>query len=385
MSALLYVDVPHYRALILRRNYADLALPGALMDRAQEWLQGSGARWRAATHSWHFPSGASLTFGYLQHEDHKYRYQGSEFQYVGFDELTQFSETQYTYLLSRLRRLMGQGMPLRMRGGSNPGGVGHDWVRARFVEETTRAPGCQFQPAKLSDNPSLDQKEYIRYLGKLDPVTRAQLLEGDWDVLPAGNMFRPEWWQIVDNPPPPDDILGTVRFWDLAATEAGEKKNKDPDYTATCKMSALREGRVIVTHSAKFRKSPRGVRDQIKSYAELDGLGVPIFIEQEGGGSGKTVIESYKRDILPAWRVEGVPSTESKVQRAKPVSAAVEDGRVQLLRAPWNRPLMVSAGAFPNPEVHDDDVDALSGAYNAIRAEIHDSGAAWGGLDVRVL
>ena len=91
MAALQYVDVPGYSALLLRRTYADLALAGALMDRARSWLSGTDAQWNEQRKIWRFPSGATLTFGYLENANDKYRYQGSEFQFVGFDEISQFS------------------------------------------------------------------------------------------------------------------------------------------------------------------------------------------------------------------------------------------------------------------------------------------------------
>lgn len=181
MAALQYVDVPAYRALLVRRTYTDLALPGALMDRAHHWLGRSGARWNAAAKQWRFPSGAILAFGYLDHSRDKYRYQSSEFQFIGFDELTQFHEEDYTYLFSRLRRTEGIRVPPRMRAASNPGGIGHDWVRRRFLIEGANANRI-FLPATLADNPHLDRDEYARSLDRLDPRTRAQLLEGDWDT-----------------------------------------------------------------------------------------------------------------------------------------------------------------------------------------------------------
>ena len=155
MAALQYVDIPNYAALLLRRTYADLALPGAIMDRAEQWLTGTNARWNQQEKTWYFPSGSTLTFGYLQHEKDKYRYQSSEFQFIGFDELTQFTETMYTYLFSRLRRLENSNVPLRMRGATNPGGIGHAWVHERFV--VSAKTGRIFIPAKLADNPYLDQ------------------------------------------------------------------------------------------------------------------------------------------------------------------------------------------------------------------------------------
>ena len=105
MAALQYVEVPEYAAILFRQSYADLSLPGALMDRAHGWLFQTDARWGDLKKTWIFPSGATLSFGYLENENDKYRYQSAEFQFVGFDELTQFTESQYTYLHSRLRRL----------------------------------------------------------------------------------------------------------------------------------------------------------------------------------------------------------------------------------------------------------------------------------------
>lgn len=181
MAALQYVDQPDYAALLLRRRLTDASLPGALMDRMHEWLFDSSASWNEADRTYSFPSGAKLAFGYLDHEGDRFRYQSSEFQFVGFDELTQFAEKEYSYLFSRLRKREGSAIPLRMRSASNPGGPGHDWVRRRFLVEGTGA-GRIFIPAKVDDNPHLDRRAYVESLQSLDPKTRAQLLEGDWDA-----------------------------------------------------------------------------------------------------------------------------------------------------------------------------------------------------------
>lgn len=203
MAALEYVNVPGYSALLLRRTFQDLSKPGALMDRAREWLSSSGARWNEQKKQWRFPSGAVVAFGYLENEADIYQYQGAEYQFIGFDELTQFTERQYTYLFSRLRRLSGQNVPLRMRSASNPGGIGAEWVQQRFIPDNwlpefgrdlaiIEKDGRAFVPAKLVDNPHLDQESYQESLSELDDVTRAQLLEGDWQVRMRGNIY-PAW------------------------------------------------------------------------------------------------------------------------------------------------------------------------------------------------
>lgn len=203
MGALQHVDVPGYAALILRRTFADLKKPKALLDRAREWLSNTGATYNSQDHQWIFPSGAILAFGYLQNEADIYQYQSAEYQFIGFDELTQFTESQYTFLFSRLRRTEGVDIPLRMRSASNPGGVGAEWVQARFVPDdwtpdqagalrVWEKSGRAFVPARLVDNPYLDQASYIESLDELDEVTRAQLLQGDWSIRQKGNIY-PAW------------------------------------------------------------------------------------------------------------------------------------------------------------------------------------------------
>lgn len=204
-AALRYVDVPGYAALILRKTFADLALPGAIMARAREWLAGTDAAWNERDSRFTFPRGATLSFGYLQTRNDRYRYAGAEFQYIAFDELTQFEEADYRFLFTRLRKPSDgplAAVPLRMRSASNPGGRGHDWVLRRLVERRPaptpegepadpldtpeRAARRVFIPARLEDNPSVDRGSYEESLAGADPYTRAQILEGDWYVRPPG-------------------------------------------------------------------------------------------------------------------------------------------------------------------------------------------------------
>ncbi len=184
MAALQYVHVPGYSAILFRRTFKDLSMPGAIMDRAETWLRSSDARWSAEKKTWTFPSGARLVFAYLDNDKDRYNYQGAAFQFIGFDELTQFPDKWYKYLFSRLRRLKGDvglgQVPLRMRSATNPGGIGHEWVYQRFIDKDTINPGAVFVPALLKDNPSLDAVEYEASLSELDEQTRRQLRDGLW-------------------------------------------------------------------------------------------------------------------------------------------------------------------------------------------------------------
>lgn len=208
MGALEHVDKPEYSALILRRTFRDLNQPKAIMDRCHQWLRGTDARWNAQAKRYTFPSGATLTFGYLDSEKDKDQYASAEYHYIGFDELTQFPKNWYLFMFSRLRREKTSGIPVRMRAATNPGNIGHVWVKARFVDkETAEAP---FVQALLDDNPHLDKEGYRLSLSKLDSVTRAQLEKGIWrnDASGLVYMFDQSKNLIFSSPVCHQHILG---------------------------------------------------------------------------------------------------------------------------------------------------------------------------------
>lgn len=388
-AALQYVDVPGYSALLLRRTFRDLDQPDALIPRSKEWLAGTDAKWNDNNHRWTFPSGATLTFGYLAHEDDKLQYQGAAFQFVGFDELTQFSETQYTYLFSRCRRpqdidgapdsRLAQ-VPLRVRAASNPGGPGHDWVKARFgiyreegeprseplvCHRETWPHGRVFIPARLDDNPHLDRDSYRGSLDELDHHTRAQLLDGDWDSRPPGDLFRKEWFQIVDAIP---DGCRWVRRWDLAATEPSDA-NPDPDWTAGARVGMHPNGAYFVEHVERLRVRPEGVMDAIVRMAQRDGRSTVIWIPQDPGQAGKSQFDAIMRDPrLQGFTIRRQRETGSKFVRAQPVSAKAEHGLIFVKRGTWNTAFLDELEAFTETDehAHDDQVDALSGAFDAL-------------------
>lgn len=367
MAALQYVGVPGYAALVLRRTYQDLALPGAVMDRAHDWLCGTTAHWHDSEHRWTFPSGATITFGYLQSENDKTRYQSAEFQFVAFDELTQFRETQYSYLFSRLRRLAGSEIPIRMRAASNPGGIGHDWVKQRFVEPHDDEDRV-FVPARLADNPHVDQDAYLQSLHQLDPVTRAQLLDGNWDVLPDGDRFKREWFgaPLADRP---GFLTHWVRYWDKAGTEGGG------DWTAGVLIG--RAGALYyVLDVIRGQWSPAQRKAVMMQTAQQDAAVCPVYAiwtEQEPGSGGKESAQNTVAD-LAGYDVHAETVTGSKVVRANPFAAQCEVGNVKLIAGPWNAAYLNELCAFPSGP-HDDQVDASSGAFAKLATIQHETGS----------
>jgi phage terminase large subunit-like protein len=197
MAALMFAQVPGYAALIVRRNFTDLKLPGGLLDRSIDWLRNvPGAKYNAQAHRWKFKEGSTLQFGFADKEGDEKRYHGAEFQYAGIDEAVQFTETQIKFFFERIRRKRDIPVPLRVRLGTTPGGVSHEFLKKRYIDPGT--PGKVFVPAKLPDNPHLDQEQYVESLAEVDSLRRKQMLDGDWDAVEGGR-FKREWfgsWKV---------------------------------------------------------------------------------------------------------------------------------------------------------------------------------------------
>jgi predicted phage terminase large subunit-like protein len=365
MAALQYTDVPGYAALILRRTYADLSLPGAIMDRAHAWLQGTDAHWNETEKTWTFPSGATLTFGYLQSSKDRYRYQGAEFQFVGFDELTQFPEADYRYLFSRLRRLATADVPIRMRSASNPGGAGHDWVFERFFV-TGRSEGRWFVPAKLGDNPHLDRAEYEQSLAELDPITRQQLLQGLWVVDRSRRPYRREWWRGKNrwaDPVLPVNLAGRYISWDTGL------KDKDTSaYSAAVVADLNPDYRLAIRQVYRERLTFPDLVPMIEGLARdwnQDGKLRGIIIEDKVSGISayQTLVQSG-----PAWlRPLVIPFNPGphgdKEARAQQGAVWAKLGCVLLpepsYAVPWLADFEREVFSFPDSE-HKDQVDALN-------------------------
>lgn len=218
VAALQYVDQPGYAALILRRTYKQLAKADSILSKAKEWLIGRpGVRWNGDEHKFTFPSGATLEFGHMDHENSIYDYQGGIWAYIGVDEATQFTGPMLAYPRTRQRRAATSKLPMRWRGASNPGGIGHDYVKERYVKDSLGNSPCgpdrQFFPATIDDNPHIDKPSYIQQLREsgIDGVLLDQLLKGDWDAV-AGGRFRKEWFGRFRPDPHSPDFVQLVSY-----------------------------------------------------------------------------------------------------------------------------------------------------------------------------
>lgn len=406
-------DNPIFGGVIFRREAVQIRNKGSLWDESAKLYPLFGAAPRQSTLEWIFPHptdpygfGATMKFAGLENDAACLNWQGSQIPYIGFDELTHFSEYQFFYMLSRNRS--DSGVPGYVRATCNPDF--NSWVRAfidwwigsdglaipersgviRFFVRINDAihwadtkeelyvqfgRGPEIQPKSVTfiasnvyDNKILMRKDpgYLANLLALPRVERMRLLGGNWNVrASAGNIFRREWFQVVDR------ISGQVqrrmRYWDRAATKP-TPENPDPDWTRGLAMSKLAGGEFIVTDMVSVRDTPGVVENLVVSTAKQDGYQVQVGLEQDPGSAGVADVANMARK-LQGYQVKVNKPTKDKVTRARPVSAAAENGLILVLRAPWNEAFFAELENFSEDlKGKDDQVDTLSGAFNSLAA-----------------
>ncbi len=219
-ESLRQVEHPNYQGIIFRRTNDELE---QVKIEARTMFPAAGGYYRESDNTGVFGSGARIYLRYMQYEKDRLKYQGREFQFIGFDELTHFTENQYTYLFSRCRKA-SPGLMCYVRASANPGGPGHPWVKKRFIdtvpadmlrqpvpkwfwgskdpdtgdwlerevaEGTKNAFSRAFIPASRFDNPTLMDND-PGYEGRIrsmsEPLLAEAILTGNWDLF-AGQFF----------------------------------------------------------------------------------------------------------------------------------------------------------------------------------------------------
>ena len=359
-----------------------------------------GATAREQSHEWGFPGGAVVKFAGMELESDAYSWQGSEIALLAFDELAQFSESQFFFMLSRNRSMCGvrpyvrattnpdcdswlreflrwwisddTGLPIIERSGILRWFVRVDdtihWGDSRQALVEQFGSDCEpksvtFIPANVRDNRILLDRDpgYVANLKALAAVDRERLLNGNWNVRnEAGSFFRREWFGIVDTPPA--DVVARCRFWDRAASE--KRPGTNPDATVGVLVSKTRQGVYVIEDCVKMWASPHTVEKAMQRCAILDGIATSIGFMQDPGSAGVSEAQQAARS-LDGFSVKFSPATGNKEVRAKPVSAQAEAGNVKIVRAPWNTEFLRVLESFP-AGAHDDEVDALSGAHGML-------------------
>lgn len=176
------------KQLVLRRTFAELEK--SLIRTSLALFPREIYTFNSSSHVGRFANGSVIDFGYCATENDVFQYQSAEYDVIRFDELTHFTEAQYVYLISRVRG--ANGFPKQIKSSTNPGGVGHSWVKKRFIDfgmpnqpflgedGMTRV----FIPSLLTDNGFLQKgdPDYERRLLALPERERKALLYGDWNI-----------------------------------------------------------------------------------------------------------------------------------------------------------------------------------------------------------
>jgi hypothetical protein len=218
MEALRQIAHPKYTGILFRRTFPELEGANGIIQRSHRWYPGYGGKYNDTKHFWRFPSGARVYFGHMEHAGDELTYQGWELAYIAFDELTTFLQKQYLYMLTRCRVPPTSGLRAYVRSATNPGGIGHSWVKTRFIttdiankiayfapvngkdarvdRDTPDALSRTFIPAKLTDNPDRDPQYAARIRATSDPVQIARLIGGDWDAEYTEGLIYDNWSSI---------------------------------------------------------------------------------------------------------------------------------------------------------------------------------------------
>jgi len=409
--------VKDFSGVIFRRTTPQIRSEGGPWDESAKLYPLFDAQPRETILEWKFTKfqNQTIRFAGMQHESDKENWQGAQIAYIGFDELTHFTEEQFFYLLSRNRSMSGVRPYVRATCNPDPSSWVGDFIawwieqdeehenygfpipeRAGKIRYFVRSNGIvtwgdtreslahllpkellergislnrliksvAFIPANVYDNKKLLQvnPEYLGNLLSLSYVEREKLLKGNWKVQPnSGNIFNSAWWagKIVDAAPAE---LITLRYWDKAGTD--EDENPKAAYTAGVKLGRTREGIYYILDIIEGQWSSYR-REKVMQQAALDdGHHVRIWIEQEPGSGGKDSAD-WSVKGLAGFVVRAEKVTGDKIARAMPASAQVEAGNIYMVRAPWNNRFIQQGQAFPNGRLKDM-IDAFAGAFNKL-------------------
>lgn len=417
-----YVDDPLYRGLTLRRTTPMLLKPGAVWDEAKQIYKqyDPDAQIKIKDLKLLFSTGGEVSFSHFERVDDTDNFQGAQISSCVMEELCQFEESQFNYILSRLRTKAN--MKPNMRATMNPDP--DSWVRKyvdwylfpqghelhgrpdpekqgvirwfiRLNDELTwgeskeelleRYPGCtplafKFISASVYDNPHID-KTYIAFLEGLPRVEREILLHGNWEARPAGSqLFKREWTEEISYINE-SDVLSTVRAFDFAATLKSEI-NPSPDYSTSVRMRKMKDGSYLIDDVIRTRIRVGDWEQFVLDCASKDPSNTDYYIPQDPGAAAEKATKEFAQRLAQAGLyVKRARTNKSKLDRFRPFASMAQNGGVKILKGCSNdyenkyvndnnfyyKELEVFTGERKRGESgHDDLVDATSDAFIAL-------------------
>ena len=395
-------SIPFFGAVLFRRTVPDIRNEGGLWDTSTKVYSQLGGVPVSHVLEWRWTGGFRVSMRHLERDDTVKNWQGAQVPWIGFDELTHFTEKQFVYMLSRSRSVFSM-VPARVRATTNAdaGSWVRKWVdwwidpdtgyaipeRSGVVRWTgmageeriwrntkqgiekvlgpNSALSVAFIPAKLTDNPALVAADptYLAKLRSLNRVDRERLENANWNIVTTGgSLFRREWFPVVSAPPA--RFQRVIRYWDLAATRP-TPQNQDPDWTRGMKIGLDAVGQFWILGVVSNRDTPAAIESMFKATAQQDGPMVEQWVEHDPGQAGKAQASHWTRAFANInLHFTEVPKT-AKEERAKRVSPQCERQNVLLVRGDWTDSFLNELTEFPNG-AHDEFVDTLSGGFNVL-------------------
>ena len=373
----------NFAGVFFRRVTKQLTGPGGLWPESQKLYRRFGVQTKISDKTHKFPNGGELSYSHMEHDKDRFSWQGLQLSAVYFDELCHFSEEQFTYLLSRLRSgaegdsyamascnpdagswvldwidwwLDDEGFPDKAKQGivryylidegkpvfaDTEEELQERYPHLLYIENPITKEQVYIPPKTLTfiagtifDNPALIEKnpKYLSELNSLPKIERARLRDGNWYVRPMGSqLFQREWLTEVDTMPAK---ANRVRSWDLASSEPSDAY-RNPDWTASVRMSKDYDGFYYLEKANKIRKRP-GERDAFMlTTANQDTKEVKVTIPKDpGAGGASAALDLSKKFSDAGFSCRTIPtSNKTKTSRFEPFSSACQSGLVRVVKS----------------------------------------------------
>ena len=410
------MQVPNSTGIIFRRTSKMLDAPGSIWQEAVQMYSTifPNIRIKNREHEFIFENGSVLRFSHMQHEHNAFDHKGGQYGFVAFDEATDFTETQITFLLSRMRNAKtAHAYSPQMYLCTNPSyhSFLREWIEDFYLDPNDGTPilertnveryfvrngnemkwfdsrkeaeaiygtsknngirSFRFVSARIWDNPFLRDTDYLSNLMSLPRVQKLIMLEGSWTAREeTSGYWHRAHVDIVEYAP--NRVKQRVMATDLAFTKPSETV-KDPDSTAFVLMSKDYNGVYTVEYVHTMQDKVGAVESKIFELARHFGNDVIWSIPQDPNAQAG----AYARDLQKRLAECGITCklqkpVKSKLVRFQPFAAVTEARFVQVVKGDWNKAYFDQLEIFDGTgKYHDDMVDATSDAFLLLNKEMH--------------
>lgn len=411
-----FADDPYLRGVIFRKTTGELTAQGGLWETACELYAYVFGKENIKVNQKHlkitFPSGGSIKFSHMEHDQNRFQHQGAQYTFVLFDEATHFSQVCIEYLGLRIRSARAKHKKqMVLTCNPDPDWFALDWIKPYLQEDGTpdlsqdgktryyvvedgkyiwadhrseleaiygegEESGIKtftFISATCYDNPVLlaNDRGYISTLKAKPFVDVQRYLYGNWFVRPSGSgMFKKSWCEPVKLFE--QNIISYCRAWDIAGSLPSDL-NPNPDWTCGVLMAKTKSLHYIIVDCIRFRARFGEVMEKIIQCAINDPEGTSIILPQEPGQAGKAAGQMMIKDLIAeGFHARMRPTNKSKTTRFQPVAAAAEASLVDYVEADWNKDYFAELEGFDGSRGNkDDQVDATSDAFITLAQKLN--------------